>query len=196
MINLAIFVSGGGTNCENIIKYFKGSDKVRVALVIANKAGIPALEKAERLGVPTCVVPKADLNREEFLLPLMREYSIDFIVLAGFLLVIPDFLIRAYDHRMINLHPALLPKFGGMGMYGHHVHEAVKAACESETGMTVHWVSGKVDGGEIIAQFRTPITPSDTPDDIAAKEHVLEMEHFPQVIDEVLEATFFSYFSC
>lgn len=190
MINLAIFVSGGGTNCENIIKYFKGSDKVRIELVIANKAGIPALEKAERLGVQTCVVPKADLNREDYLLPLMREHSIDFIVLAGFLLVIPDFLIRAYDHRMINLHPALLPKFGGMGMYGHHVHEAVKAAGESETGMTVHWVSGKVDGGEIIAQFRTPITPDDTPDDIAAKEHVLEMEHFPQVIDKVLAETF------
>ena len=190
MINLAIFVSGGGTNCENIIKYFKGSDKVRIELVIANKAGIPALEKAERLGVQTCVVPKADLNREDFLLPLMREHSIDFIVLAGFLLVIPDFLIRAYDHRMINLHPALLPKFGGMGMYGHHVHEAVKAAGESETGMTVHWVSGKVDGGEIIAQFRTPITPDDTPDDIAAKEHVLEMAHFPQVIDQVISETF------
>lgn len=190
MINLAIFVSGGGTNCENIIKYFKGSDKVRIELVIANKAGIPALEKAERLGVETCVVPKADLNREDYLLPLMREHSIDFIVLAGFLLVIPDFLIRAYDHRMINLHPALLPKFGGMGMYGHHVHEAVKAAGESETGMTVHWVSGKVDGGEIIAQFRTPITPDDTPDDIAAKEHVLEMSHFPQVIDQVLSETF------
>lgn len=190
MINLAIFVSGGGTNCENIIKYFKGSDKVCIELVIANKAGIPALEKAERLGVQTCVVPKADLNREDYLLPLMREHSIDFIVLAGFLLVIPDFLIREYDHRMINLHPALLPKFGGMGMYGHHVHEAVKAAGESETGMTVHWVSGKVDGGEIIAQFRTPITPDDTPDDIAAKEHVLEMAHFPQVIDQVLSETF------
>lgn len=190
MINLAIFVSGGGTNCENIIKYFKGSDKVRIGLVIANKAGIPALEKAERLGVQTCVVPKADLNREDYLLPLMREHSIDFIVLAGFLLVIPDFLIREYDHRMINLHPALLPKFGGMGMYGHHVHEAVKAAGESETGMTVHWVSGKVDGGEIIAQFRTPITLDDTPDDIAAKEHVLEMAHFPQVIDQVLAETF------
>lgn len=190
MINLAIFVSGGGTNCENIIKYFKGSDKVNIALVMANKAGIPALEKAERLGVPTRVVPKADLNREDVLLPLMKEYSIDFIVLAGFLLVIPDFLIREYDHRMINLHPALLPKFGGMGMYGHHVHEAVKAAGETETGMTVHWVSGKVDGGKIIAQFRTPITPDDTPDDIAAKEHVLEMEHFPQVIEEVLRETF------
>ena len=187
MMNLAIFVSGGGTNCENIIKYFKGSDKVRIALVVAGKAGIPALEKAERLGVPTRVLPKAELNREDVVLPLMKEYSIGFIVLAGFLLVIPDFLIREYDRRMINLHPALLPKFGGMGMYGHHVHEAVKAAGETETGMTVHWVSDKVDGGEIIAQFRTPVAPDDTPEDIAAKEHVLEMEHFPRVIEDVLD---------
>ena len=191
MIRLAVFASGGGSNCENIIKYFKGSDKVGVALVVANKAGIPALEKAERLGVPTRVLSKAELNREDVVMPLMREYSIDFIVLAGFLLVIPDFLIYEYDRRMINLHPALLPKFGGMGMYGHHVHEAVKAAGETETGMTVHWVSGKVDGGEIIAQFRTPISPDDTPDDIAAKEHVLEIEHFPQVIEDVLCKTFF-----
>lgn len=185
-IKLAVFASGGGTNCENIIRYFKDSDKVKVALVVANKVGIPALEKAERFGVPTRVLPKADLNRKDILLPLMKEYSIDFIVLAGFLLVIPDFLINEYDHRMINLHPALLPKFGGIGMYGHHVHEAVKAAGETETGMTVHWVSAKVDGGGIIAQFRTPITPDDTPDDIAAKEHILEMEHFPHLIDEIL----------
>ncbi len=188
MVNIAIFVSGGGTNCENIIRHFKGSDKVNCALVVANKAGIPALDKAERLGVPTRVLSKAELNREDVLLPLMKEYSIDFIVLAGFLLVIPDFLIREYDRRMINLHPALLPKFGGMGMYGHHVHEAVKAAGETETGMTVHWVSGDVDGGEIIAQFRTPVSPEDTPEDIAAKEHVLEMEHFPDVIEKVISS--------
>ena len=185
-IKLAVFASGGGTNCENIIRYFKDSDKVKVALVVANKVGIPALEKAERFGGPTRVLPKADLNRKDILLPLMKEYSIDFIVLAGFLLVIPDFLINEYDHRIINLHPALLPKFGGIGMYGHHVHEAVKAAGETETGMTVHWVTPKVDGGAIIARFRTPISPDDTPDDIAAKEHLLEMEHFPRVIDEIL----------
>lgn len=185
-IKLAVFASGGGTNCENIIRYFEDSDKVKVALVVANKVGIPALEKAERFGVPTRVLPKADLNRKDILLPLMKEYSIDFIVLAGFLLVIPDFLINEYDHRIINLHPALLPKFGGIGMYGHHVHEAVKAAGETETGMTVHWVTPKVDGGAIIARFRTPISPDDTPDDIAAKEHILEMEHFPHLIDEIL----------
>ena len=186
MVNMAIFVSGGGTNCENIIKYFEGSDVARAALVISNKANAGAVEKAERLGVPVKVVPKAALNDPDVILPLLKEYSIDFIVLAGFLLVIPGFLIDEYDHRMINLHPALLPKYGGIGMYGHHVHEAVKAAGETETGMTVHWVTSEVDGGDIIAQFSTPISPDDTPDDIAAKEHVLEMEHFPRVIENLL----------
>ena len=186
MVNMAIFVSGGGTNCENIIKYFEGSDVARAALVVSNKANAGAVGKAERLGVPVKVVPKADLNDPDVILPLLKEYSIDFIVLAGFLLVIPGFLIDEYDHRMINLHPALLPKYGGIGMYGHHVHEAVKAAGETETGMTVHWVTREVDGGSIIAQFSTPIYPEDTPDDIAAKEHVLEMEHFPGVIENLL----------
>ena len=185
MVNMAIFVSGGGTNCENIIKYFDGSEVARPVLVISNKAGVGAIEKAERLGVSVKVVPKSGLNDPDVILPLLKEYSVDFIVLAGFLLVIPGFLIDEYEHRMINLHPALLPKFGGIGMYGHHVHEAVKAAREKETGMTVHWVSREVDGGDIIAQFSTPISQGDTPDDIAAKEHVLEMEHFPQVIEEL-----------
>ena len=107
-------------------------------------------------------------------------------MLAGFLLKVPDYLVAAYSGRMINLHPALLPKFGGKGMYGMHVHEAVKAAGESETGMTVHYVSGEVDGGRIIAQFRTALSPEDTPEDIAAKEHVLEMKYFPEVIEKVI----------
>ena len=192
MVNIAIFVSGGGTNCENIIKYFEGSEKVRTVLVVSNKASAGAIARAERLGVPSVVVPKARFNDREVILPLLKEYSVDFIVLAGFLLVVPGFLIDEYDHRMINLHPALLPKYGGMGMYGHHVHEAVKAAGEKETGMTVHWVSRDVDGGEIIAQFSTPLDPEDTPDDIAAKEHVLEMEHFPQVIEKVIDDYFSS----
>jgi phosphoribosylglycinamide formyltransferase-1 len=190
MVNIAIFVSGGGTNCENIIKYFEGSEKVRIVLVVSNKANAGAIARAQRLGVPSVVVPKARFNDREVILPLLDEYSVDFIVLAGFLLVVPGFLIDEYDHRMINLHPALLPQYGGMGMYGHHVHEAVKAAGEKETGMTVHWVSRDVDGGEIIAQFSTPIGPEDTPDDIAAKEHVLEMEHFPQVIEGIVSALF------
>lgn len=190
MINMAIFVSGGGTNCENIIKYFNGSDVARPVLVISNKPGVGAIEKAERLGVPVRVIRKAGLNDPDVILPLLREFSVDFIVLAGFLLVIPDFLIHEYDHRMINLHPALLPKFGGIGMYGHHVHEAVKEAGETVTGMTVHWVSPDVDGGGIIAQFSTPLDPEDTPDDIAEKEHVLEMDHFPRVIEELLSSQY------
>jgi len=188
MINIAIFVSGSGTNCENLIKYFDHSEHVNCALVISNKADAFALVRAERLGVPTAVTPKAQLNDAEVMLPLLRQYNIDFIVLAGFLPLIPDFLIEAFPRRIVNLHPALLPKFGGKGMWGHHVHEAVKAAGETETGMTVHYVSPVCDGGEIIAQFRTPLLPTDTVDDIAEKEHLLEMEHFPQVVEQVLKA--------
>lgn len=187
MVNIAIFVSGSGSNCENIIRYFQTNGQVNIALVVSNRADAYALTRAKNLNVPSVVLPKADFNNEEEVLKLMADHRIDFIVLAGFLLMIPDWLIAAYQRRMINLHPALLPKFGGIGMYGHHVHEAVRKANETETGMTVHWVSNVCDGGEIIAQFRTPITPDDTPDDIAEKEHILEMEHFPQVIEAVLK---------
>lgn len=187
MVNIAIFVSGSGSNCENIIRYFQTNGQVNIALVVSNRADAYALTRAKNLNVPSVVLPKADFNNEEKVLKLMADHRIDFIVLAGFLLMIPDWLIAAYQRRMINLHPALLPKFGGIGMYGHHVHEAVRKANETETGMTVHWVSDVCDGGEIIAQFRTPITPDDTPDDIADKEHILEMEHFPQVIEVVLK---------
>jgi len=169
MRHLAIFVSGSGTNCENIIRYFKDSDQVKIELVLSNRSDAYALVRSERLKIPTKVVPKAQFNDEQTLLPLLSDYNIDFIVLAGFLLMIPDFLIHAFEGRMINLHPALLPKFGGKGMYGHHVHEAVKAAGEAETGFTVHWVSSVCDGGEMIAQYRTPLLPTDTADDIAEK---------------------------
>lgn len=184
---VAIFVSGTGTNCENIIRYFAGSEVVNIALVVSNKADAPALEKARRLGVPTEVVSKSQLSDSSFMLSLLRERDIHFIVLAGFLLMIPDYLIAAYPRRIINLHPSLLPKFGGKGMYGHRVHEAVKAAGEKETGMTVHYVTGECDGGEIIAQYKTAISPEDTPEDIAAKENLLEMRYYPLVIKQVLQ---------
>ena len=187
MVNIAIFVSGSGSNCENIIQYFQHNKQVHIALVVSNRSDAYALVRAKKLNVTTAVLPKADLNNKDKVLKLMADYRIDFIVLAGFLLMIPDWLISVYQRRMINLHPALLPKFGGMGMYGHHVHEAVRKANETETGMTVHWVSTVCDGGEIIAQFRTPITPDDTPGDIADKEHILEMEHFPRVIETILK---------
>ena len=186
MTNVAIFVSGSGTNCENIIRYFKNSEQVNIRLVVSNKADAYALVRAQNQGVPTAVITKQEFNDREVMTSLLKEYDIQFIVLAGFLLIVPDFLIEAFYRRMINIHPALLPKYGGKGMYGHHVHEAVKAAGEKETGMTVHYVSNVCDGGEIIAQFRTPLSPDDTPDDIAHKEHLLEMEHFPRVIEEII----------
>ena len=189
-MNIAIFVSGSGTNCENLIKYFAGSESVNIALVVSNKPDAYALVRAERLGVPTAVTPKVELNDPDVMMPLLKKYGIDFIVLAGWLPLIPNFIIDAYPHKIINIHPALLPKYGGKGMWGHHVHEAVKAAGETETGMTVHWVTPVCDGGEIIAQYRCELSCDDTVDDIAEKEHQLEMEYFPKVVEQVLSETF------
>ena len=189
-VNIAIFVSGGGTNCENLIRYFQGSDSVECALVVSNKPDAQALERAQLLGVPTAIAPKPQLNDADFMLPLLREHHVDFIVLAGFLPLVPNFLLEAFPRRIVNLHPALLPKYGGKGMWGHHVHEAVKAAGERETGMTVHWVTPVCDGGEIIAQYRCKLSADDSVDDIAEKEHQLEMEYFPKVVEQVISETF------
>ena len=190
-INIAIFVSGSGTNCENLIEYFADSERVNCALVVSNKADAYGLVRATNLGVPTAVAPKPELNDPEVMMPLLQQYDILFIVLAGFLPLVPNFLIEAFPRRIINIHPALLPKYGGKGMWGHHVHEAVKAAGERETGMTVHFVTPVCDSGEIIAQYRTALSPDDSVDDIAEKEHVLEMEHFPKVVEQVINETFF-----
>ena len=187
-VNIAIFVSGSGTNCENLIKYFADSESVNCALVVSNKADAYALVRAEKLGVPTAITPKAELNDPEVMMPLLQKYDIGFIVLAGFLPLVPNFLIDAYPHRIINLHPALLPKYGGKGMWGHHVHEAVKAAGETETGMTIHWVTPVCDAGEIIAQYKVALSPEDTVDDIAEKEHQLEMEYFPKEVEKIIKA--------
>lgn len=189
-INIAIFVSGGGTNCENLIQYFKEKTWVKTTLVVSNRPDAYALVRAASHNVPTTVVNKEKLNDPDVMLPLLEQYRVDFIVLAGFLPLIPDFLIEAFPRKIINLHPALLPKYGGKGMWGHHVHEAVKTAGETETGMTVHYVSNVCDGGEIIRQFRVVLTPDDTADDIAEKEHQLEMAHFPAVVEEVLREQF------
>ena len=186
---MVIFVSGGGTNCENLIRYFSNRPNVEIPLVISNRSDAFALVRAERLNVKTTVVNKAQLNDPEVMLPLLRNVKADWLVLAGFLPLIPTYLIEAYPRHIVNLHPALLPKYGGKGMWGHHVHEAVKAAGETETGMTVHYVTPVCDRGEIIAQFSTPLLPSDTVDDIAEKEHQLEMQYFPQVIDELIKGS-------
>ena len=191
MIKIAVFISGSGSNCEQLIRHFnnapEGQEKgAEIALVVSNRADAYGLVRAENLGVPTVVVPKAELAKSEVVLPLLQRYDIGFIVLAGFLPLVPDYLIDAFPRRIVNLHPALLPKFGGKGMWGHHVHEAVKAAGETETGMTVHYVTPVCDGGEIIAQFRVAISPDDSVDDIAEKEHQLEMKYYPSVVEQVV----------
>ena len=188
MRNIAVFVSGGGTNMENIIRYFSKSQKARVSLVISNKPDAFALTRAKRLGVPTKVVGKTGMADQEAFMALLNHYSVDFIALAGFLLMMPKYLSDSYKGRMVNIHPALLPKYGGKGMYGHHVHEAVKANGERETGITIHYVSEICDGGTIIFQASVPISQDDSPDQIAQKVHDLEMEHYPKVIDKVLDS--------
>lgn len=187
-MNISIFVSGNGSNCENIIRYFQHSSIAKVSLVLCNKSDAPALSRARALGVDTVVMNKAEFNDANLLMPILRKYQIDFVVLAGFLLIVPDFLLQAFHQRMINIHPSLLPKYGGKGMYGHYVHEAVFQAREQETGMTVHWVSEQCDGGEIIAQYRVSLLPTDTPDIIAQKEHELEMKYFPLVIERLVHS--------
>lgn len=185
-IRIAIFVSGNGTNCENLIRYFAEHPSIETALVVCNRADAPVLRRIAPYHVPALVTDRTQLAQPEFVTMLQEQYHIHFIVLAGFLLRVPDTLVQAYHRRMVNLHPALLPKFGGKGMYGHHVHEAVKAAGETETGMTLHWVSNEIDGGDIIVQHRTAITPEDTPEDIAHKEHELEMRYLPADIEQVI----------
>lgn len=188
-INIAIFASGNGSNCEQLIRYFQNSDHISTALVVSNRPDAYVLVRAHLLDVPTVVVPKEELRSEERVLSLLRQYDISFIVLAGFLPLIPNYLLEAYPRRIINLHPALLPKYGGKGMWGRHVHEAVKAAGEKETGMTVHYVTPVCDEGEIIAQYRVPLSPDDTVDEIAEKEHQLELKYFPQVVESILNGT-------
>ncbi len=187
-VSIAIFVSGSGTNCENLIKYFAGSERVNCALVVSNKPDAYALVRAERLGVPTAVTPKAELNDPEVMMPLLKKYNIGFIVLAGFLPLVPTFLIDAYPHRIINIHPALLPKYGGKGFYGEHVHEAVVAAKEPYSGITVHYVNELYDSGEIILQAHVALDENETPDSLAAKIHQLEQAYFPVAIEYVLES--------
>lgn len=186
MTNIAVFVSGNGTNCENIIKYFQDDNDINISLVISNRQDAYALKRAAKYGVTCKVLSKSEINDEHIILPILQKFSIDFIVLAGFMLIVPEFIINKYYNKVINIHPSLLPKFGGKGMYGHHVHEAVKAAGETETGITIHFVNNICDGGEIIAQFKINLKQHDSVEDIELKIHLLEQKHFPNVIKDVV----------
>lgn len=185
---IAIFASGNGTNAEQIIRQFKENANVCVALVVSNRQEAKVLQRADALGVPHRYVPRTDWADGEAVRVLMKEFAIDFIVLAGFLARVPDVLLHAYPQRIVNIHPALLPKFGGKGMYGDHVHQAVVAAGERETGITIHYINEHYDEGTIIRQFRCPVLPTDTPEAVAAKVHQLEYAHYPEIIRQLVEA--------
>ena len=185
-IKLAIFVTGGGTNCENIIRYFQDKPEVQIPIVVSSRPDAYALVRAQRLGVPTTVITRQQLLDEPRLV-VQTVRNCDYIILAGFLPKIPVYLIDMFPNRIINIHPALLPKFGGKGMWGHHVHEAVKAAGETRSGITIHFVNPELDEGQHIAQFSVALDPNDTPEDIADKVHELEMKHYPSVIEQVIK---------
>jgi len=185
--NIAIFASGTGSNARKILEYFQGHPLVCVKLLVSGNPNAPALEIARSFGVDTLHVEKAHFAARENLLPLLEGYPIHFIVLAGFMWKIPEYLVQCYEGHIINIHPALLPKFGGKGMYGMHVHEAVIAAKETESGITVHWVNEHYDEGATIFQARCPVFPEDSPAELARRVQVLEHQFYPLVIEQLIE---------
>jgi phosphoribosylglycinamide formyltransferase-1 len=185
-MNIAIFASGSGSNARKIMEYFQSSGVGRVVLVVCNRKNAGVIGIAAEFGVPVQMIDRNLFYESEQLLDVLENYSTDFIALAGFLWLIPGYLIKAYPDRIVNIHPALLPKYGGHGMYGHHVHEAVKAAGEQESGPTIHYVNEHYDEGDIIFQTSCQLSPEDTPDDIARKVLALEHKYYPRIIEEVL----------
>ena len=187
MKNIAIFASGSGTNAENIARYFSKSETIKVAVVLSNNRNVGVHGRVNKLGIPSFVFSRDEFAEGSAVLAKLAEYDTDLIVLAGFMNKISDTLLNAYPGKIINIHPALLPKYGGKGMYGMHVHEAVVAAGEKETGITIHYINEHYDEGNAIFQATCPVLPTDSPDDVAKKVHALEYEHFPQVIEQVLK---------
>jgi phosphoribosylglycinamide formyltransferase 1 len=184
---IAVFASGAGSNAEKLIQYFKNSELATVVLVVCNKPGAGVIAIAEKEGVPVLLIEKEQFFRGDAYVPYLQQQGIGFIVLAGFLWKIPGALVNAYTKRIVNTHPALLPKFGGKGMYGQYVHEAVLNAGEMESGITIHYVDEQYDNGDIIFQTACPILPGDKPGDIAQRIHHLEHAYYPKVIEDLLK---------
>ena len=187
MKNIAIFASGSGTNAENLIRFFRTSTYGRVKLVLSNRPDAGVLARAQTLDVETVVFNREQFYQSQDILDLLVERSIDYVVLAGFLWLVPEYLLEPFENRMINVHPALLPKYGGKGMYGHHVHAAVIENREEESGITIHRVNQKYDDGSIVFQARCRVEAGDTPEILAQRIHQLEYEHFPVVVENLLK---------
>ena len=186
MKKIAIFASGSGTNAQRITEYFSDKDNVEISLILSDKKDAYVLERAKKLNVPSVVFDRDDFYNSDKVFDILTLREIDFIVLAGFLWLVPVNILKKFHNRIINIHPALLPKFGGKGMYGGKVHQAVIENKETETGISIHYVNEKYDEGKIIFQAKFKVENDDTPDSIAQKIHKLEYEHFPRVIEEVL----------
>ena len=186
MNKIAIFASGSGTNAENIIKFFKENKKIEISLIFSNNKNAYIIQRAINHRIKYHIFSRPEFYQSQKVIELLKENKIDFIVLAGFLWLIPDDLIDAYPNKIINIHPALLPKYGGKGMYGMHVHESVVANKEIESGITIHYVNKEYDKGNIIFQAKCDVLPGDTANDVAKKVHELEYAHFPNVIYDLL----------
>ena len=186
MKNIAVFASGSGTNAEKLIRTFADSADAKVVVVFCNRPDAYVLKRAQQLGIPSITFNRHDFYASDSVLKALENYSIDLIVLAGFLWLLPGLLIESYPQRIVNIHPALLPNYGGKGMYGHFVHEAVIANEEKESGITIHYVDEHYDQGQIIYQHAVAVAEDETPDSLAEKIHALEYAHFPRVIQELV----------
>ena len=187
MNNIAIFASGSGTNAENIMHFFRTNPFGQVKLVLTNRADALVVSRAQSNDIEVVVFDKRQLSESDEVLTILKEREISFIVLAGFLWLVPPSILEAYENKIVNIHPALLPKYGGKGMYGKFVHEAVIRAGDRVSGITIHRVNQHYDEGDILFQATCPVDPEDTPQRLAEKIHQLEYEHFPKVIEQLLQ---------
>ena len=183
---IAIFASGSGTNAEEIIKYFKNHEKISISLILSNNPKAFVLQRAENHQIPQFVFSRSTFYKEKVVDEILKLNAIDFIVLAGFMWLIPERFVKNYPNKIINIHPALLPKYGGKGMYGSFVHEAVVNNKEKESGITIHWVNEEYDEANIIFQAKCQVSPGDSADDVANKVHKLEYEYYPEVIEKTI----------
>ena len=186
MIKIAILASGNGTNAQQISEYFANNEKISIECIIYNRKDAYVAERAKKLGIPAVYFGRKDFFENGNVLAYLKEKDIDWVILAGFLWLIPEDILASFPNRIINIHPALLPKYGGKGMYGHHVHEAVVANHEKESGITIHIVDCNYDKGTILFQAKCQLNEEDTPDTLAEKIHLLEQEYFPKVIEKTI----------
>lgn len=184
---IVFFASGSGSNVENIVHYFRDKTNITIAAVLTNKSDAKVLDRCNKLNISTLYFNKTAFMHSDCVLEVLKGLKPDLIVLAGFLLKIPNNLIRNFPNKIINIHPALLPKYGGKGMYGHHIHATVKQNNEKETGITIHYVNENYDEGAIIFQAKTALLPEDSAEAIANKVHLLEYSYFPKIIEQLLQ---------